>query len=91
MSTYLIPIFDSRKSFYNKAVVTTSDNSINLYSYNTLVCKIHNDNTVTLTANNAHYTNTTLRHIKEFLKQYNFKADTKKQLLTDYKTAILIG
>lgn len=91
MKYYLTPMFDSRKSFYNKAIVVTADNSINLYSYNTLVAKIHNDGTIVLTANSAHYTNTTLRHIKEFLKQNNFKADSKKQLLTDYKTAVLIG
>lgn len=30
------------------------------------------------------YSTTTLRHIKEFLKQEGFKAETKAQILRDY-------
>ena len=30
------------------------------------------------------YSQTTLRHIKEFLKQNGFKADSKKQIMEDY-------
>lgn len=30
------------------------------------------------------YSNTTLRHIKEFLKQNGFRADNSKQIMADY-------
>lgn len=33
------------------------------------------------------YSNTTLRHIKEFLKQNGFKAENSKQIMADYSEA----
>ena len=80
MKTELIPRHDSRKSFYKKARVKQEDNKLILISYNTEVCIIENEK--------AHikgfYSNTTLRHIKEFLKQNGFIADSKAQLEKDY-------
>lgn len=69
---YLQPIFTSQKAFYKKAEVKTLDNNIKLlYSYNTLVCAIY-DNKYILNTNisyNLLFSNTTLKHIKEFLLQ----------------------
>lgn len=88
MTTYLKPIYDSRKSFYNKATVTEDENGFYLTSYNTVVARITNKNhgysipayaTVYGT-----YSPTTLRHIKEFLKQNGFKAESKAQIEKDY-------
>ena len=82
----LLPIYDSRKSFYNKATVEEERGIKKLYSYNTLVCTLsHND---IILNNNVDelllFSNTSLRHIKEFLKQFYFNSDhniTKKDLL----------
>lgn len=69
---YLQPIYTSQKNFYKKAEVKTLDNNIMLlYSYNTLVCIIY-DNKYILNTNisyNLLFSNTTLKHIKEFLLQ----------------------
>lgn len=66
----LIPIYDSRKSFYRKAHVLYLDNGmIQLQSYNTIVCETDNKgNFKRLWYGN---TQTTNRHIKEFIKQFN--------------------
>ena len=37
---------------------------------------------------NGTYSQTTLRHIKEFLKQEGFKAETQRQILNDYSEAL---
>lgn len=79
----LFPIYDNAKSFYKKATVKTFYNNgiiyQLLYSYNTLVIV----NTKNIETQKERYfinhditeellfSNTTLRHIKEFLKQYN--------------------
>lgn len=82
MKTYLIPKHDSRKSFYNKAVVEHRGNRITLYSYNVKVAEIH-DGKLRL-FNAWDYSTTTLRHTKEFLKQNGFIAETKTQIIKDY-------
>lgn len=74
MKEYLQPIFDTRKSFYNKAYIIRDYGLIELYSYNTLALSIdtlkgtyklnYNINTSLL------FSNTTLRHIKECLHQF---------------------
>jgi len=72
--------YDARDSFYGKAQVIVEGNTIKLQSYNTIVAKIENDKAVVFDT----YSHTTLRHIKEFLKQHGFKAENKKQILKDY-------
>lgn len=86
MITYLKPEFDSAKSFYNKAVVEIDENgNKHLYSYNTLVCELDGLNSVAKVYNVQ--SQTTLRHIKEFLRQNGFVADNKKQIVADYWAA----
>lgn len=82
----LLPIYDSKKSFYHKAIIEEENENIKLYSYNTLVCTLsHND--IILNDNidqSLLFSNTTLRHIKEFLKQFYYNSDkniAKKDLL----------
>ena len=90
----LQPKFDSRKSFYGKAefeeLATKGGNKIYLlYSYKSLVCSIiqEKDQTKWLylnsNINKALLTSqTTLRHIKEFTKQfYKNQEYTKAELL----------
>ncbi|MBO5948924.1 hypothetical protein J6Q66_08835 [bacterium] len=91
----LLTKYDTKKSFYNKASVTEFETEQNnkiyiLKSYDSNVCAI----TETPTAK-YYYLNdnikkelltsqTTLRHIKEFLKQfYKLKEYTKAEILKD--------
>ena len=92
---YLSPKFDRAKSFYGKAVVEEDGDKLTLYSYKSKVCEINkrackssDDNArdyVTIFTPYRYDSATTVRHIKEFLKQYGFKAETKNQIFSDYK------
>ena len=88
MTYDLQPEYDSRQSFYGKAVVLRNpDKAVDseyietLLSYQTPVAAIqaNGDAVVFMT-----YSATTLRHIKEFLKQHGFKAESKAQIERDY-------
>ena len=89
MTTYLQPIYDGRKSFYNKATVTEFSDGKYLTSYNTVVAQIidknHGYSIPAYAQVFGTYSQTTLRHIKEFLKQNGFKAETKAQIERDYQ------
>jgi hypothetical protein len=88
----LQPIYDGRNSFYGKAkVYSEGDGEYKLYSYDTLVC--------TLRGNGYYlnydidysllFSNTTLRHIKEFLRQY-YKNEfmTKNDIIKNAKNSM---
>lgn len=77
----LEPIYDSRKSFYGNAKEREEDGKTILTSYSTDVAYIKDGKPFV----NGSYSNTTARHIKEFLKQHGFKAETTKQILKDYQ------
>jgi len=72
--------YDSRNSFYGKATVIENDEKTELKSYNIIVAYIKDDKAVV----NGQYNQTTLRHIKEFLKQHGFTAECRKQIEEDY-------
>lgn len=76
---YLEPKFDSAKSFYNKAM--TDESNTKLYSYGTLVAEVVDDKPVIYNAQSA----TTVRHIKEFLRQKGFEDDVIIQAIKDFK------
>jgi len=88
--------YDGAKSFYGKAKVEVHDGEESLISYTTLVAKItmvHDDDPENGPSENdlvrkaivyGTYSPTTLRHIKEFLRQAGFKAETKSQIIEDY-------
>ena len=78
----LCPYYDSAKSFYGKAKVVEIENDVFLMSYDTIVAFFNRDTKVAKVIDT--YSATTLRHIKEFLKQSGFKAETKKQIEKDY-------
>ena len=78
---YLDCRYDSRASFYSKARVKCFDDETQiLSSYNTAVAVIKSGKAYI----NGTYSHTTTRHIKEFLKQNSFKAETSKQMCKDY-------
>ena len=74
--------YDGRKSFYGKAVIKDSADRRTLRSYSTDVAYI--DKNTGKAVVNGSYSQTTLRHIKEFLKQNGFKAENSKQIMKDY-------
>ena len=78
----LCPYYDSAKSFYGKAKVIEIENDVFLMSYDTIVAFFNRDTKIAKVIGT--YSATTLRHIKEFLKQSGFKAETKKQIEKDY-------
>ena len=79
----LEPKHDARRSFYGKAQVDVNGDRQTLYSYNTKVAEIKDGKVTLFPAWN--YSMTTLRHVKDFLKQNGFKADSSKQISTDYE------
>lgn len=87
MKYLLDTMFDSRKSFYGKAIVKTSDTNnytSYLYSYDTLVAMADTEDREVELYENWDSSQTTIRHVKEFLKQQGFKADSKQQIMEDY-------
>ena len=84
--------YDTRQSFYGKAKVKSVKNSIEtvktLYSYGTLVAKITTNfvskkityELIPYLINGKTKTQTTTRHIKEFLKQNNLYDNEIKEL-----------
>lgn len=78
----LCPYYDSAQSFYGKAKVIEIENDVFLVSYDTIVAFYNRETKIAEVVDT--YSATTLRHIKEFLKQSGFKAETKKQIERDY-------
>ena len=78
----LCPYYDSAQSFYGKAKVIEIENDVFLMSYDTIVAFYNRETKIAKVVDT--YSATTLRHIKEFLKQSGFKAETKKQIERDY-------
>lgn len=83
MKTYLTCFYDSRKSFYNKAVVVDDGGVKTLESYNTPVARV-SEGKLTLLPQ-WDYGMTTLRHVTEFAKQTGtfdqlaaYKKETRK-------------
>lgn len=82
---YLEPQYDTRKSFYRKARIYKDNNgNILLMSYETIVAKITDkiatkDNIEKVEVY-GYYSNTTARHINEFLQQHGYPKMTKKEM-----------
>ena len=74
----LVPSYDSRQSFYNKARVDIKGEEQTLYSYNTPVTRIVSGKVELLPK--WDFSSTTLRHVKEFLKQNGFEKMSKFEM-----------
>lgn len=75
-------IYDGRKSFYGKAQLIESDETIDLQSYDTIVATYYkNKNKLVL---HGKYSQTTTRHQKEFAKQLGFDFKNSKELFDKY-------
>lgn len=77
---------DARQSFYGKAqVIEQDDGQTILQSYSTKVARIWTDDDGEDHAEvYGTYSQTTLRHIKEFLLGFGFEAKNSKQIMADY-------
>lgn len=81
MITELQARFDSRKSFYGKAQIEYNNGEANLLSYGTL-CATVKAGVLSLT-DSWNYSQTTRRHVNEFVKQMGVDAQfaqLKKEL-----------
>ena len=76
----LSPRYDTRRSFYGKA--QTEDDK--LYSYGTLVAEIKDGRPVLYP--DWDYSATTVRHVREWLKQHGFEAGSKAEMERMYVT-----
>ena len=70
-SYHLDPRFDRANSFYGKAKIEEDGDTITLISYNTPIVKVANGNFEFLCDEKA-LTQTTMRHIRDFLKQMDY-------------------
>ena len=81
---YLDARFDNRKSFYNKALIIETSKTIKLKSYDTIILQ-YNKQTKTikfLCRDPWAFSQTTNRHINEFLKQFTTEtALSKREIL----------
>ena len=83
----LRPKYDSSKSFYGKAWVDIKpDGTQILYSYGTPVCRIENGKATLLHKGYLGWSSsaTTLRHVKEFLRQNNLEVGSVRELANMY-------
>lgn len=73
----LQPIHENRQSYYKKAHVVLGEGTDKvLISYDTLVVKIEEGKPIIY----GFFSHTTLRHIKEFLRQEGYPQMSKKEL-----------
>ena len=84
MTKELNPVYDCRKSFYGKAIIETSSGAMILYSYDVPVALYDTRSGELTLGPKWAYSQTTLRHVKEFLKQQGLKAESKAQIRKDY-------
>ena len=79
-TTELKSMYSSQASFYGKAEVESTRDGSELMSYGTKVAEIKNGVPIV----HGTYSQTTTRHIKEYLKQNGFKVESTKQIMDDY-------
>ena len=91
---YLEPKNDRANSFYHKAKVVEEFGTLSLISYKSCICQIRkkgeDDVEVVVYDVKDYYgksltfSNTSIRHLKEFLIQNGLTADSKAQICKDY-------
>ena len=67
--TELKPCLYNQKSYYGKARIEHLGQIMNLYSYDTEMVTIYNGKITSLNTTPENYTQTTLKHVKDFLYQ----------------------
>ena len=86
----LSPVYDSCKSFYGKARVKVDGNDLQLFSYSTAVAIVtYLPDGAKLAHITGVYSRTTVRHIREFLRQHGFKPGTKSELISEFYSNVV--
>lgn len=84
--------YDARQSFYRKAFVHEGSKGSKLQSYDTIIAKLDNETKkVTLLCHMDDLSNTTMRHLREWLKQNNLfdlAGMSKQKLIKELKKEI---
>lgn len=82
MYTELQPKLYDQKSYYGKARIENMGHCKKLYSYSTIMVAVLGSEIIYLNPNLENYTQTTLKHVKDFLYQtLGFTNLTKSELL----------
>lgn len=81
--------FDSRASFYGKAQVVIEGDTETLCSYSVPV--VQKKGNTYLFSESWNASDTTLRHVKEYLRQHGWSSMTKAELAKKIKEENLIG
>ena len=77
----LKPEFGNVKSYYGKArVIKDKEGEMILQSYETLIAS-YKEGIFKMLCEEDHLTNTTLRHLGEFMQQMGLEKKTKKELV----------
>lgn len=78
----LKPCLYSQKSYYNNAKIEHVGDVLNLYSYDTEMMSILGNEIIYINENVENYTQTTLKHVKDFLYQtLGLQGLTKKDII----------
>lgn len=67
--------YDSRKSFYRKAIVIFHGLNISLVSYDTVICTIKKNGTLVMKCDLNDMSVTTKRHFREFREQFSHRIE----------------
>jgi len=79
----LKPVYANVKSFYGKAFILRDETTVKLLSYDTIIVSIDLESR-DVWVDEKYYSATTLRHLKEFLKQMGSHVESWKQIKQDY-------
>lgn len=86
----LTPMFETCKSYYGKARVKVDGDDLQLFSYSTAVAIVtYLPDGAKLAHITGVYSRTTVRHIREFLRQHGFKPGTKAELIGEFYSNIV--
>ena len=67
--------YDSRKSFYHKAIEIYDGLNISLVSYDTVICTIKKNGNLVMKCDLNDMSVTTKRHFREFCKQHSYRIE----------------
>ena len=65
------------------AWIERNDSVVRLMSYDTLICEVHKDFRYVLLSPSARCSNTTIRHLSEFLREFGISYYDAKSVLVD--------
>ena len=78
-------IYDSRKSFYGKSTVNIENGIYNMFSYGVKICKYDEKTGYFHLQDGVLYSQTTCRHLREFLKQRGITQIFDKMSMQEFK------